>query len=239
MQLLDLTMDSIAEDLALDEALLNEADKGERPCEVLRLWEPSQVAVVVGRSSRVGDEVNIEACDQMGVAVVRRSSGGGTIVAGPGCLMYSLVLSLQLRPSLAALDEAHRTVLGTNAAALQRLSPGTSQQGTSDLAVNNLKFSGNSMRVKQTHLLYHGTLLYDVSPALIANLLKRPPREPDYRAGRDHAQFVKNIDATAAQLRDALIAAWQPQSQRTHWPREEVRRLMDERYAQHAWHFRH
>jgi len=147
MQLLDLTMDSIAEDLALDEALLNEADKGERPCEVLRLWEPPQVSVVVGRSSRVGDEVNIEACDQMGVEVVRRSSGGGTIVAGPGCLMYSLVLSLQLRPSLAALDEAHRTVLGTNAAALQRLSPGTSQQGTSDLAINNLKFSGNSMRV--------------------------------------------------------------------------------------------
>jgi len=239
MQLLDLTMESIAEDLALDEALLNESDRGEGPLEVLRLWEPHEVSVVVGRSSRVSDEVNLDVCHEMGIDVIRRSSGGGTIVAGPGCLMYSLVLSLQHRPSLRALDEAHRVVLGTTAAALDRLAPGTSMQGTSDLSVNDFKFSGNSMRMKQTHFLYHGTLLHSFPLPLIARLLKRPPREPEYRLGRDHTQFVKNIDATATQLRDALIRAWQPRSTRTHWPREGVRQLMDQRYARHAWHFRH
>ncbi len=239
MQLLDLTLGNIAEDLALDEALLNESDRGEEPNEVLRLWEPHRVSVVVGRSSRVADEVNVEVCDQMGVDIVRRSSGGGTIVAGPGCLMVSLILSLRHRPALVSLDEAHRFVLDTTATALRQLVPGTSKQGTSDLTVGNLKISGNSMRMKRTHLLYHGTLLYDFPLRLIETLLKRPPREPDYRAGRDHEQFVKNIDATARQLREALIAAWRPRATRTHWPQEEVHRLLEERYAQRAWHFRH
>ena len=29
--------------------------------------------------------------------------------------------------------------------------------------MGELKFSGNSLRVRRTHLLYHGTLLYDFS----------------------------------------------------------------------------
>lgn len=239
MQLLDLTMPTVAEDLALDEALLNLADREGTPREILRLWEPQTMGVVLGRSSRVSDEVDFAACEQMGVPVLRRSSGGGTIVTGPGCLMYSLVLSLELRPSLVSVDEAHRFVLETNAKALEQLVPGTAKQGTSDLAVANLKFSGNSMRLKRTHLLYHGTLLYRFPLERITTLLKQPPREPEYRAGRVHEQFVQNLDVTPAQLREALITAWQPEAITTDWPREEVRRLMVERYSQAAWHHRH
>jgi len=50
MRYLDLTLPSPAENLALDEALLEEAEASGRPTETLRLWEPRQPAVVVGRS---------------------------------------------------------------------------------------------------------------------------------------------------------------------------------------------
>lgn len=239
MQLLNHSLPSIAEDLALDESLLLRADQGTSPAEVLRLWEPRQTAVVLGRSCRVAEEVDLLECERLGVDVVRRSSGGGTIVTGPGCLMYSLVLSLQLRPALVAVDEAHRLVLETNAKALQQFAPGASRQGTSDLAAGDLKFSGNSMRVKRTHLLYHGTLLYDFPLQQISKLLKPPPREPEYRLGRRHEQFVQNLDATAEQLTQALIDAWQPTTTMTEWPREEVQRLVKERYSQRSWNHRH
>ena len=100
MQYLDLTLPTPAENVALDEALLEEAEASASPVETLRLWEPRQPLVVVGRSSRADGEVRIEVCRELGIPVLRRISGGAAVVSGPGCLMYALVLSYHLRPEL-------------------------------------------------------------------------------------------------------------------------------------------
>ena len=84
MRLLDLTLDTVAGNLALDEALLQNAEsRPEGGDEVLRLWESPQHAVVVGRSSRVAEEVDILACRAGGVPVFRRCSGGAAVAIGP------------------------------------------------------------------------------------------------------------------------------------------------------------
>ena len=147
MRYLDLTLPTAVENLALDEALLDETEASETPDETLRLWEPRQPMVVVGRSSQFGVEVRLDACRTLGIPVLRRPSGGAAIVAGPGCLMYALVLSYRLHPQLRILSEAHRWVLGTLAAALRAFAPGIKCQGTSDLAIGGRKFSGNSARL--------------------------------------------------------------------------------------------
>ena len=113
MTLLDLTLPTAAENLALDEALLDEAEASSAGCETLRLWEPKEPAVVVGRSSQAAIEVRLDACRELAVPVLRRASGGAAVVTGPGCLMYSLVLSYEMRPALRVLSNAHRWVLGT------------------------------------------------------------------------------------------------------------------------------
>jgi lipoate-protein ligase A len=87
MKLLDLTLPTPEENLALDEALLDEADAAGRPLETLRLWEPRQTFVVVGRSSSLEREVRLDRCRERGLPILRRVSGGAAIVAGPGCLM--------------------------------------------------------------------------------------------------------------------------------------------------------
>src|SRR5262245_52611791 len=106
MQFLDLTLPTAVENVALDEALLDgaevsaaEAGSGARG-EVLRLWESRETMVVVGNSSRLADEVRLDVCAARGVPVLRRASGGAAIVSGPGCLMYAVVLSYELRPEL-------------------------------------------------------------------------------------------------------------------------------------------
>jgi lipoate-protein ligase A len=194
--------------LALDDALLEEAERGEVPRESLRLWELPKPAVVIGRSSRVEGEVRREACRRAGIPILRRASGGAAIVAGPGCLMYSLVLSYQLRPAYRWIDHAHRGVLGHIAAALNSLVPSIRHEGTSDLAMAGRKISGNSMRCRRTHLLYHGTLLYDFPLELVERCLPRPPREPDYRQGREHGEFIANLPASPEAMREAIVAAF-------------------------------
>ena len=76
MQLLDLTLPSVGENLALDEALLEAAEAGELTGEVLRLWESPQTAVVLGRASRWQDESCVAACRDDLIEVVRRASAG-------------------------------------------------------------------------------------------------------------------------------------------------------------------
>jgi len=235
LRLLDLTLATPAENIALDEALLEAAEGGQIAGEILRLWEPAAPLVVLGRSSRAAEEVDLAACAAAGVPVLRRASGGAAIVAGPGCLLYAVVLPYAGRQHLRMLDELHRHVLGVVARAVASLGLPAEHVGTSDLALDGRKFSGNSVRCKHDHLLYHGTLLYGMDLELLDRLLRMPPRQPSYRGGRPHAQFVTNLPVTGAALRAALCAAFEAHEPPTDWPRRETDHLARIRYSQPAW----
>jgi len=240
MRYLDLTLPTPEENLALDEALLEEAEAaaagGRRGGETLRLWEARGPMVVVGRSSRVESEVDRRACRELGIPVLRRVSGGAAVVTGPGCLMYALVLSLRRRPRLRAVDAAHRFVLGAMAEALSPLVPdGVRCRGISDLTVGGRKCSGNSLRIRREHLLYHGTLLVDFDLQLVARCLPMPPREPAYRQGRSHREFLTNLAIEPAAVRAALRLAFDAREPCPDWPRARVAELVDARYLRREW----
>jgi lipoate---protein ligase len=238
MDLLDLTLGTPAENVALDEALLDEAEEGAAPRETLRLWESSKPFVVVGRNSRVAAEVRVETCRDRNIPILRRSSGGCAIVAGPGCLMYAVVLSYDSREHLRLVDEAHRHVLDTMLKGLRPLVPAVARQGTSDLTLEEAKFSGNSMRCRRRSCLYHGTLLYDFPLPLVDECLKMPPRQPDYRQSRPHSNFIANLPTSADELRRAITNIWRAEPANRAWPRSRVQELVADRYSQPAWNLR-
>src|SRR5919202_486581 len=91
MDWLDRTLPTLDENLALDEALLLEAEAG-RGGEVLRVWEWPRPAVVLRAGGVMPDDGDATAFERDGLSLARRASGGGTVLLGPGCLVYSLVL---------------------------------------------------------------------------------------------------------------------------------------------------
>ena len=153
--------------------------------------------------------------------------------------MYAVVLSYELHPELRALDLAHCHVLSRLRQALLPLAAGVQIQGTSDLAVGEHKFSGNSLRCKRNHLLYHGTLLYDFDLSLLGNYLGTAPRQPAYRQERTHGQFVTNLLLPAAELKQAIFGGFGVSQMLTSWPREMVGQLVKERYSAESWNLRH
>lgn len=242
MQRLLLTLPTPEANLALDEALLDRAEAAGPQAEFLRVWESLMPMVVVGRSSRVGQEVNQQACSDRGIPVLRRSSGGAAIVAGPGCLMYAVVLSYELRPQLRDIRQAHEFVLGRLAESLRPHVPSARAGGTSDLVMGDKgsavrKFSGNSLRAKRTHFVYHGTLLYEFNLPLIATCLRMPPRQPDYRQSRNHADFVTNLPISRRVLEQVLIEAWPTTGDLADWPRDRVAQLVETRFSSDEWNF--
>ena len=236
MQHLQLTLDTPAENLALDEALLDAAEAGEIEGGVLRLWESTTYCVVLGRSSVAEVEVNLEVCPGDLVPVLRRSSGGGTIVAGPGCLMYALVLSFRDHPQLQAIDQAHRFVLGQLSQMLSTDDTPVAPHGTSDLAIRPTatgpwqKFSGNAIRIKRNHILYHGTLLYDFDLECLPRWLATPTRSPEYRDERQHTEFVTNLDIEREALVEKLVNGWQANEAMSAWPEQRTAALVNQNY---------
>ena len=249
MYRLSVSLDSPAKNLALDEALLDWAEMQPGGVELVRLWEPDVPFVVVGRSSRLEEEVDLAACQQQGVSVFRRSSGGAAIVTGPGCLMYAVILSYHQRPELRPIDQAHSAVLDRMLKAVRPLVPNVACAGTSDLILQTSpagqtsptcknrgwKFSGNSMRAKRNHFLYHGTLLCNFDLSLITTCLRTPPRQPEYREQRSHDQFVVNLSVPIETLREAIFKSWEAHDFLTDWPREQTFKLATTRYLQESW----
>jgi lipoate-protein ligase A len=234
MQFLDLTLPTPAENLALDEALLLEAEAG-RGGEVLRLWEWPEPAVILGAGCRLAQDVDEAACRADRVPILRRASGGGTVLLGPGCLLYSLVLDYERDPALRDITAAYAYLLGRMRAALADVLPELEPAGISDLAVGGRKVSGNAQQRKQRHLLHHGTLLYDFDLAQVGRYLRPPERQPEYRGRRDHTAFLTNLPVPRAELTRRLRTAWRAEDETTAWPSETVSRLTAEKYTRPEW----
>ncbi len=233
MYCLDLTLSSPAENLACDEALLDACEEGSGP-EVLRFWEPSEYFVVVGFSNSVASEVNIEACRHAGIEVLRRCSGGGTILQGPGCLNYTLILKIANRPEVETIPITNHYIMTKHREALSTvLGRFVEIRGITDLCLDGVKFSGNAQRRKRRALIFHGTFLLHFDLAMVEKFLTMPSREPDYRKGRPHGQFLMNLNTPASEVKKALRNVWHPTSEITVAP--DCQRLIAEKYSRDEW----
>ncbi len=153
-----------------------------------RVWEEPEICVVLGRGGKAEKEIQAEALHADGVTVYRRDGGGGTVVLSPGMLVIAIAAhvkdpygskryfqALQL-PMIEALEQKGLT--------------GISQRGLSDLAWNDRKILGSSMRRQRSLLVYQGVMLVNTDRNLFDRYLLYPPREPDYREGRSHQSFT-------------------------------------------------
>ncbi|QDV61794.1 lipoate--protein ligase family protein [Crateriforma conspicua] len=231
--------------LAMDEAVLNLADASRHP-PALRTWQFDRPVVVLGRSSKWAVEVDHGYCDRQNIPVLRRVTGGASVVGGAGCLMYSVVISLEEHPHLRHVDAAHEYVIRRVLTAVQRQQPDAQWQGICDLTWQNKKFSGNSLRITRGHLLYHGTILHAADLDQIASCLAVAPRQPEYRQGRRHRQFITNVPCEPSRLAEDLANEFSAHQSLTvatddsSDPRVAMTdQLRRERYDSDAWHQRH
>lgn len=167
----------------------------------LRLSRPARVEVVLGRGSRPERELVIERCLADGVPLLARRGGGCAVLLDPGQVLVSVALPL------GGLGESRRIFEAATAwlvAALGRLGlTGLGLAGISDLAYAGRKVGGACIFRRRGLLLYSASLLVTPRVDLMERYLLHPPREPEYRARRSHAEFVLGLGA----LKRGLTAA--------------------------------
>ncbi len=164
---------------------------GARP-PVVRAEAAREVVVVVSRSRSPEREIFLERCAADRVPVVVRPSGGGAVVLAPGVVAASAVLPA--RPDVRFPEPYFRRCCGAVAAALAAVGvPGVAMRGTSDLCLGDRKVAGSSLRLAGGSVLFQVSVLVDPDLGLLDRYLRHPSREPEYRAGRSHREFVTSL----------------------------------------------
>lgn len=178
----------------------------------IRLWA-NPPSIVLGRTCKVDKNIIPELVESFRPEmkrsaansrpfICRRASGGGTVLHGPGNINYSIFLSLDKLPRLFDVKNSYITILGMIQRALEAQGINCEARGQSDLAVPDAtghlkKISGNAQFRKYGILMHHGTLI--TRKHLVESIdrfLMHPPREPDYRKGRSHSDFLGSVPDT-------------------------------------------
>src|SRR3989338_1271157 len=103
----DIVLPTLEENILYDEVLFYLAEK-EAAGESLRFWESSELGIVLGRIGKIEEDLKVEAILRDNVPVFRRTYGGGTVLQGPGCLNFSLVLAKDRDPRLNDLRKSYQ-----------------------------------------------------------------------------------------------------------------------------------
>lgn len=235
MKYLDLTFADPAENLACDDALLSWFEARRTEDSLLRIWQAESYFVVLGHSNKLKSEVHRSGCAAAGIPVLRRISGGGAVVQGPGCINYSLILNTEV-VSLRSVSETFHHVLQRHQKVIEKLKGAEVRiEGISDLTIAGRKFSGNAQYRRRVHSLVHGTFLLNFDLPLIERCLQMPARQPEYRRNRPHAEFIANLQINAGRVRAGLIETWDAKQEFAEVPWAAIDELARAQYRRSDW----
>lgn len=169
----------------------------ERDETVISLDRPREKAVILGRSSRVAEEIDLSVCRQDGIRLYRRRGGGCSVFVDEGTLDLSIVLvnvtTLDINRLFRCFSQWMIMLLDR-----QGFSP-IYQAGTSDLVMDNRKIAGSCLYRRHNIVLFSSSLLFHPQIELFERYLRHPPREPVYRNGRSHRDFLRPLLDTIEQ----------------------------------------
>jgi lipoate-protein ligase A len=162
--------------MAIDESVLNARTSGKVP-NTLRFyrWQPS--AVSIGKNQNPEAEVYLEACKRLGVDVVRRMSGGGTVYHDFDGEVTYCVTAKTADLGTADIASVYAKIYEAIKHALRLLgitadfSSGDAKN-CPNMTVKGRKISGSSQAITHGIVLQHGTVLRRVDLPKMFTLLK-------------------------------------------------------------------
>lgn len=154
------------------------------------IWEPAGTVVVLGASNSLEDSIVTDNLGKYNARIIKRRSGGQSVVLTG----KTLVISIKLKRDKRSPFLYFKTLTGLIIEGL--ISSGIlypEVNGTSDITLNGKKISGSSIYRNRDFLLFHAVINISEPVSTFDELLKHPVREPDYRKGRKHSEFITSI----------------------------------------------
>jgi lipoate---protein ligase len=149
-------------------------------------------AIVAGYGSNLSKEIWFEKLFMDHIPIYRRQGGGCSVFLDKGCLIVSIVFPAKGFSGITThfVNCTRWLIKGLTKTGIN----GIYQDGISDLVIDNHKIGGSCLKRSKGFVYFSASLLVSADLDRMDNYLKYPPREPEYRNGRFHHDFVKNLD---------------------------------------------
>ena len=158
--------------MAIDEAIMNARIEGKVP-DTVRLYAFSPSSVTIGRFQSIRHDVNLEEAERLGIPVVRRITGGGSVFHDEfGEITYSVIIGEDYHPSLRNIPESYRYLAGPLVDALRGFGLDAGFSGLNDITVNGKKISGSAQTRRKGVILQHGTFMYATRVEVLGRVLR-------------------------------------------------------------------
>jgi len=250
-RLLDTGLNDAFYNMALDEAISVARSKNLVPNTVRFFrWEPS--AVSIGYFQSMEDEVDLAACERMGVDYVRRVTGGGAVYHDrDGELTYSLIVKEDHRLISRDVQKTYEVLCSGLVKGLRLLKVPAEFKPINDIVVGRKKISGNAQTRRFGVVHQHGTILRDVNPSLMFTLLKVPSekiRDKLIRAVEERVTSINrylgrevSFEELKAALKRGFEEAYRVElvpGNLTEFEERLASRLKAEKYSTREWNFK-
>ena len=174
----------IFKQLQIEEALLRLDDRN-----FCIINEGSAPAIVMGISGKPEELINHQKLSHNPIPIIRRYSGGGTVVVDEGTLFISFLCQKDLHdftpypePIMRWSEEIYKEVLAVPNFHLRE----------NDYVIGEKKVGGNAQYLRKDRWLHHTTFLWDYKKEHM-DLLLHPKRTPSYRQDRSHEDFLARL----------------------------------------------
>ena len=206
--------------------------------DIFFLWQNAP-AVVVGSYQNICREVHVESLRRLGIPVVRRMTGGGTVYHDLGNVNYTYIVRTDGRWS-------YDDVLAPVIAALNAIGVPARKNRVCDIAIGDLKISGSAQRIAKGRLLHHGTLLFSSDLSVLDQITTRRKNDCFQSRGtqsaictvtniQEHLAAPMTIQEFQARLLDQMVSPECPHLTLAPEQDAEVCRLRDEKYRSWDW----
>ena len=187
IRLLETGYNTAALNMAIDEALMESIDQ----VPVLRIYGWRPPAVSIGYFQSIKEEVDLEKCNEIGIDVVRRLTGGGAVLHE-----FELTYSFITKQYPRNIMESYRWICEAIVISINRLGFDASFVPLNDIVVKGKKVSGSAQTRRNGVLLQHGTLLLAVDVDKMFCVLKVPSEKLRDKIIKDVKERVTSLAGT-------------------------------------------
>ncbi|KAK4263708.1 hypothetical protein QN277_029087 [Acacia crassicarpa] len=145
-------------------------------------------AIVMGLSGKLSELVEVRSVLQDQVPVIRRFSGGGTVIVDQGTIFVTLICNKEAVPDIQPFPPSIMSWSGQLYSEVFE-GIGDFQLRENDYVFGDRKFGGNAQSIIKHRWVHHTSLLWDYEVKNMA-YLKLPAKAPNYRLARGHNDFV-------------------------------------------------
>ena len=259
-RLINTKQNNAAMNMAIDEAMLLTQKASHQP--TLRFYDWLHPAFSFGYFQRISEEVDVSACGTRGIELVRRMTGGGTVIHGWD-VTYTIIVPHGSGTFPKDISAAYCAISNCLINGLQQLGIDVAHQiekpiagdapnicltnpAQYDTLLNGKKIAGVSQRRNQAGVMYQGYIALDLPTSDVLALASRNVSFDRVAAGKSTAiNQCRSAPILRKQLEDAVAVGFQetlgielnetvPSSEEI----ETAESLAQKKYGSAEWNFR-